>query len=854
MTMRTRFPSQSRVRLICAMTLACADVARADSGVGVDTWLANAYSADAGAVTIGADWRGTSWLSPLQRRSPSGNLYLCPAQSPRTTPNGEWTHDGIVELGAVSLHGGAESSLWNRYVDWDSGLVLGLLDLRFARADDGAYANLRASRISDDDAYFQALFGRAGSYKVRAFVRKLPNVLADQVRSIWDGVGSDRLTLVEGLEAAASSSEEVAAVSQAAPNRRLSVTRTRQGLAYSVWLDPRWTAYADLSHEEREGARPFGGPFFFNFPFPDNGGVLETLRPVDDSTLNFNGGLRFAGALWRMDVGYSGSLYRDRHTRYTYEMPFALTPVLPGAQSAPLTTGQFATEPDNDYHNLRIALTRRIPLNGELSLSASLGRMSQNDRLIAPIDCQGVFGIGVDGSLEPGAQNPLLFDCAQWNSSAALSRERAGMRIDTSLFDARVIVQPHSSMTARAGLRFNREDYRNTYLAYNPINGAYGYVAENGAQGSVVPGEIGFWYPGAGASNLTRIRSLALDRQSIEANLGVDWKPAEDNTFGFEIALLRAEPTHRERRQVDDRRLKISWVNRALDWLTLRANVSHLRRSGDRYIADPYEFTFSSSLPGFVAPLGGVPAHTVDVLRKYDLGNRDEYRYNLMATLIPHEDMTVTASLRGNLNDYDAVLGRQRYDTLGATLQWEWQPAPQTRASAYLGYDRSTLALANVNDLSVGPDPAFGGSTYPLESLWSAEDRQRNRSAGATFQQDFARLRFDADWSWLDARGITAYGFATPAALAYFGDGVSVPGNVFPPLRYRVNSLVLGLTMPLGERISLRLFDSFARGDIRDWHYDGLDTQRVLDHRVYSDGGPRDYRANLIGLLLSVRL
>jgi hypothetical protein len=480
--------------------------------------------------------------------------------------------------------------------------------------------------------------------------------------------------------------------------------------------------------------------------------------------------------------------------------------------------------------------------------------MTQNDRLIAPIDCQGVFGIGLGGSLEAGAGNPLLFDCAQWNSPASLSRERAGMRIDTGMFDARVVVQPHSRLTARAGLRFNREDYRSTYLAYNPLNGAYGYVAENGAQGSVVPGEIGFWYPGAGASNLTRTRSLALDRQTLETNLGADWRPDDDNTFGFEIVLQRSEPTHRERQQVDDRRFKLSWVNRTLDWLTLRANVSYLRRSGDRYIADPYEFIYSSSLPGFVEPLGGVPAHTVDALRKYDLGSRKEHRFNLMATMIPQEDMTISASLRGNLNDYDAVLGRQRYDTLGATLQWEWQPAPQTRASAYLGLDRSTLGLANVNDLSVGPDPTLGGSTYPFESRWSAEDRQRNRSAGAGFRHDFGRLRFDADWNWLDARGVTAYDFATPAALAYFGDGTSVPGNAFPPMSYRVNSLALGISVPLGERLGLRVFDIFARGRIHDWHYEGLDTERVFDHRVYSDGGPLDYRANLVGLLLSVQL
>ena len=443
--MRARTLSKTRLRVLCVLALTGSGAALADSGVGVDSWRANKLDPQAGAGKVERDLRGTSWLSPAQRRSPTGNLYLCPAAPPEVRDNGDWIHYGSIEFGALSLGGDSDNALWNRYVDWHSGLILGLLDLHFERPADGSYARVRASRISDDDAYYQAVFGRAGSYKVQAFLRDMPNVLADHVRSIWNGVGSNRLTLADGLVAGASSSADVAAVAQAATGRRLSVTRSKQGLGFSAWLDPRWTAYANLSHEQREGARPFGGTFFFNFPFPNNGGVLETLRPVDDSTLNINGGLRFAGPVWRMDFGYSGSLFRDRYTRFTYETPFGLSPVLGGAISAPLTSGQFATEPDNDYHNLRVTLTRRIPMNGELSLTGSVGRMTQNDRLIAPVDCQGVFGIGQNGSLELGPQNPFLFDCAQWNSSAALSRERAGLRIDTGLFDARAVIQPHST-------------------------------------------------------------------------------------------------------------------------------------------------------------------------------------------------------------------------------------------------------------------------------------------------------------------------------------------------------------------------------------------------------------------------
>jgi len=187
-----------------------------------------------------------------------------------------------------------------------------------------------------------------------------------------------------------------------------------------MFLTPEWTAYANLTDEERKGARPYGGAFFFNYPLHDNGGILETTKPIDDSTINLNGGFRYAGNVWRMDFGYQGSFYRDRYRSYTFDSPFALSPVVGnGATSAPLHVGQMSMEPDNDYHNLRATFTRKIPLNGELSLTASGGRMSQDDALIAPINCSGVFGIDLDGS-GLGPQNPYLFDCAKWNTPAAL--------------------------------------------------------------------------------------------------------------------------------------------------------------------------------------------------------------------------------------------------------------------------------------------------------------------------------------------------------------------------------------------------------------------------------------------------
>ncbi len=825
----------------------------ADTGVGVDTWRANKLDPTAGAAAQDNDARGTSWLTDGVHRSPSGNLYMCPAEPPEVAAHDDWISYGTLEVGAVATGGDDDNALWNRYVHWDSGLVLGLLDYTWERPDDGTYANARASRISDDDQYYQAVFGRAGSYKIEAFLRDVPNVLTNTARPIWNGVGTNNLTLPASLTPGGSTPAQVAAVSAATPEGTLSVKRDKQGLGFSMFLTPQWTAYANLTDEERKGARPYGGTFFFNYPLQNNGGVLETTKPIDDSTMNLNGGFRYAGDVWRMDFGYEGSFYRDRYRSYTFESPFAISPVLGGgATSAPLYVGQMSMEPDNDYHNLRATFTRKLPWNGELSLTASGGRMSQDDALIAPINCQGVFGIDLNGS-GLGPQNPYLFDCAKWNTPAALSRQNADMRIDTTLIDGRIVLQPTSDLSVRGGLRFNREDYRNTYLAYNPLTGQYGYINENGAQGSIVPGEVGLWDPLTQASNFTQVMSIPLDMQTIDANVGADWKIGAHDTIGATYAFSRYEPSHRERSEVDDNSIKLTWVDRAIEWLTFRANYTYLKQTGDRYNYDPYAFAFSPSLPGYVAPPGGQLPFTVDALRKYDLSDRDENKVDLMATLLARDDMTFTASVRGDWNDYDAVLGRKGYDTIGVALQWEWQPSPLTNASVYYGFDRSTLDMANVNDIESGSDPTLGGQTYPLDGRWWATDKEKNHNAGAMLMQQFGRVKLDASWNYIYSHGITSYTFATPAALAYFTDGF-LDVNAFPAMNYRVNGLTIGLTIPVARRVSLRVFDYYERGHIDDWHYLGFAAGQVIDHRVYTDGGPQSYSANLVGLFLNIDL
>ena len=826
-----------------------------DSGVGVDTWRANKLDPTGGQATEALDPNGTSWLEPGQHRSPTGNLYGTPPDEPHPEHLSVWLIYGTFDVGYLHTSG-AKTALYDRYARWPTDGPAFDFDINAERPSDGSYAEVRGSRISAEDQYYQAVYGKAGSFKVEAFVRDMPNLLSTDARSIFNGVGTNNLTLAGGLVPGGSTPTQVAAVSAAAPVTSLGIERNKQGIALSAYLTPKWTVYLNASDEERRGDRPYGGPFFFNFQ-AIGGAIEETVKPIDDNTVNITAGARYAGSEWRFDIGYSGSVYRDRYLAYTFQQPFALgPPFLAGGTTAPISQGQMSMEPDNEYHNLHAAATHTLPLNGEASLTAGAGEMRQNDSLIAPTNCQGVFGISTNGTFDVGPSNPQLFPCDQWNTTAALSQQTANMLIVTNLLQGSIVLQPTGAVSVRAGAKYYREDYRNQYVMYNPQNGDHGYVAENGAQAGIAPGDPGFWnavtYPNA---TDTQVESIPYSWRNIEAFAGADWKFAPHDSLGLTYTHDHYDPAHREVSYVDDNTVKLNWTDKNLNWLTLRFNYTYLKQSGSVYNSDPYAFAFFQNLPGFVPADATITAWTVDAQRKYDISDRNEHKIDLMATLMPRPDMTLTASVRGDWNQYPTEIGRQGYNSMASTLQWEWQFQALSSLSMWVGYDRSSMHLSNINDAAFDtPDDTLGGTTYPLVNRWWASDKQRNWSGGASLTHHFGPARLDFDWNYLSSRGITAYSYASPGALTYGDDTVAQSGSQFPAMTYVVNSLAMSFTVPLSDRASLRLYDYYEHGQISDWHYAGFGNTLVYGSRAYTDAGPQGYNTNVVGLFVNVKL
>ncbi|WP_266182597.1 MtrB/PioB family outer membrane beta-barrel protein [Dyella humicola] len=812
-----------------------------------------------------ADPDGMSLLHAGMLRTPTGNLYPYPPMVNAGKPvgQGDWLYNGEIEFGYLHVGGDSNAEYFRQYADWRSGPVLGLLALNFWSPKTGEYVEFRGNHLSADDQFYRLRAGQYGSYRIEAFYRDMPHTVSTNAYPIWNGVGSTNLTLPPSLVPGGSTPAQVAAVSAATPEHNIGLKRTREGLSYEGAVYQNWIASVGITNEKRTGTRLWGGSMFFNYPFPDNGGILETVRPIDFRTTDVNLSLRNVGRVWHFLATYNGSFFRNHKDHLDFQSPFALSNVVGVPQVANITTGQFSLEPNNDYHNVRLDLSRELKWNGQLTVAGAWGTMRQNDALLPPTNCTGTGGVYIS----PTAN--YTFPCANWNTTAALSEPSANARIDTGLLDARATFHPTQALGWHAGLRWYREDDKTRYLAYNPLTGQYGFISENGSQGTVVPGQTGFFDPNNPlyASNSTPVRNVPVSYTDAVLELGGDWQLSHKTSLGVTYTYDRNEPKYRERNRVDDQRIKFAWVSRDVVGATIRLSWEYARRDGDQYNFDPYLPFYSQSLPGFVTPAVGLPAYTVADMRMYDLSNRTESKARLIITHPLGESATISATFYGNRDNYDALIGRQNTSTTGATLQWDWQPSPRTTLNGYLGVEGSRMGIANVNDAdsvdngkiygSLGQsNPNLGGPFYPYANQWWEYDSETNRNAGLTFSHDFGRVRADLSYNYTGSFGHVGYNYATIGALAFRdAAGVAAASNGFPDDKYSTNTLDMGLSFHVTSNVGVRLYGRYETGAFSDWHYLGLNNTLVYDHRLYTDkGGQLHYNASLVGVMLNLKL
>jgi hypothetical protein len=735
-TLTTRRHRPLAVLVGLALAQWAAGPARADSGAGVDTSLANALNPTGQNNTRPKDPDGLG--AAEHSRSPTGFMYPYPWDYP--TPNktdSGWLLNANVEFGGLAVRGDRNFAKFREYKDLRSGFYVNNFSLQAEKPADAFYVEVLGGGLQRDDQFVGVTTGRYNAWKLKTFYNETPHVFTSNYRNLWSGTGTGTLTLIRPLVAGPpapatvlSTEAAVRAAVESAPDSTLSLIRKKGGARLDVMLPGDWKAYASYTNERREGSRPFG----MIFGGGGGAGSMEVPESINYNTHDFLAGAQWGNARTQLNLQASASMFRNHLDSQTIENAWFVAPAN-GLASYP--NGQFAGYPDNNAYTLKAEFAYAMPEFARSRFTAVLLNTTtrQDDKLIASVP-QGQ-GTAVVNGVAGG----------NWNSVDSLSRDHSDARIDSRLVDLGFALVPLEGLDVKAKLRHYQTKNDTEYFACNPLTGQWGRLINNGSA-AVIAGPattadnpVGTTAAGYDAArcNLAAVQALGLlpangnttirntpyAYKQTNASLGADYRLTMRQSMNLSVERENFDREHRERDKTWEDRIKLGYVNRDVFGGTVRMSVEQAKKRGSTYNPDPYEEFYSASLAGIDPATGRyrVPTaigtnvtswiHVQPLHRKFDLADRDITVFNLRFNYAIREDLDFGLALQLKDTKYpNSEYGRKgKWQQNSINADVNWQPSPELNVYGFL-----TLQNGQINQAGIQTNGCVIGNTYYYKS------------------------------------------------------------------------------------------------------------------------------------------
>lgn len=653
-------------------------------------------------------------------RTPTGRFYDIPLAPVELESIGRsesgWRSFGFVEFGAIGVDGEHRSQGFRAYKDLESGPVIQSFGAYAEQPDRARYVETVGGNVGQSDQFYGLRLGRYNDWKLDLYYNEIPHVYTTTYRSLWSGVGTERLTLDQGLPPGGSANaaatrvnvQNALAVTEAS---ELGVTRKKAGLRLETNLSDSWKVHASLSEERRQGARPFGAVF-------GGGGSIANIEipeSIDYTTRDFAAGAQYRDDVNRFNVQASASIFRNNVDAMTFDNPlFAAPNGTTGLTANGFTHGRFDLAPGNEHYHLKGEYGRSIPgfHKANFTATAAFGTMRQNDPLIPPSPYALTGGT---------AQGVPLTD--NWNTTAALGRPSAEARIDTRLADLTLALKPTDALALKGNLRYYETRNRTEYQACNPLTGQWGrllldgsavsFAAANTMAGVNPPGTTATAYNAAGC-NLDAVRALNLvpaagnivigsvpfDYQQANAGVSADYRLDKASSVNAALERETFRREHREREETWEDRLKLGYVNRgAIDGM-LRISAEHARRRGSEFETRPYDAYLSAGF-GPLPTTTGVDMRSwlyqVSDLQKLDVADRDQSIVNARVNYLLNPSLEGAVTLQWKDARYPAEVGRTGQHEQGSlAFDFDYKAGPNLVLYGFYAHQAATMEQRGV--------------------------------------------------------------------------------------------------------------------------------------------------------------
>jgi MtrB/PioB family decaheme-associated outer membrane protein len=751
------------------------------------------------------------------RRLCVGLALLGALASRRDAVHAEEPADPVVTQGWFTLGGGSvsglnESSKFQEYREIPNGFFLPSLE--FGLAHKGWTFDIQAIDLREDDQRVVITMGKPGTYRLVLGYDQTPKWFSNTAATLFAHSTGGRYlfpaTIRQQLQSAAPPSQigpllqSSLAAAQPFPDLRY-----RRDKAFGT-LD--WTApvkglslRAAFDQEQRHGTHP--QTLATNFSVgPD---VTEFAGRTEFTTRTARLGLDYARSIFWVGAEVAWSQFRnglsspagsgvtlqdayvvDNPLRATDGTPTVADPAAPNNRAA--SRFLLSAPPDTQSTWINLNAGVKVASWGRLSVLYSFGRNEQ-DEIFLPFT--------LNSAIVP--LTPLV---VLEGGASGTPATRYDGSIDLTRWDA----------------RFDGHPVR--WLSFQVFGHSYEY--DNKTPDYVMPDYVSTDVALAGVAAEAEPRAYTTTRYGAS----VTFRPAAGLALGVSG---ERESWERRLRPVPNTDEDIFGVH--IDWEPAPwGRIRLAYREGDR-TDDTYEKEDPTVEPGG--------------FREFDLANRKQKRYDLLANFTPLDRFSIGVQLNAIDDDYpDTSLGRTRDKSTGWAVDFSVDAGRSVVVSGNYGKDHfewdllSRYRVPSTPPLPPVEDPANDWSTFP-------DDTVTSYGVGVNAPLIVDRLFLDARVAVADSRG------RQPAVFAAGGAAQS-DGTAFPDVTDKLETLDAALRWAVRKNLSVSLAltheswdaTNFQRDVVQPW-MGALDPS--TSESVYLGMRIPNYDVNWIRVLLS---
>lgn len=780
-------------------------------------------------------------------------LLILPAYS---FAEDEATLSGSVSVTARSMDGEDESWKFQEYMDIRN--TSGDVSLDNEKGD--FYLEFRVKDIGESDSNTKVRLGRYGKYRIEFINDNIIHRFANDAKLIYSGKGTDTLTAddtmqstLAGLSATTTSTNTVppqaaalASYMNSASVTDLELTRKSTKVNVDVTAFSPLKFRVEAGEESRNGTRPFGMTFngFSN--------VVEIPEPISYNTDQLKVMVEYIRKQAYLSGTYYLSTFKNNIDTITVDN---LIKTEGGDTNAAGGGSHGRTDlyPDNRYQNTSLTGSVNLPLKSRLAATASWGKMKQNDDFI-PYTANTAT---TNAELATYCTSQLASD------PACLPKNSLDGEVDTTLYNAFFTSRPLSFMSLKARYRQYKYDNKTEEIVFP------GYVQYDGAWRASIQ-----LYGTTGGTDATQIENLptSYKKTTKALDLGFDVATATTLTLGYTSDKM--ERTHREVGDQDETTYKTSIDTSAIDWLSLRASYEKTKREGDYNYMAPFEGELTT-----VSDSGLIRTAQLPWLRKYDEADRDRNRAQLIATVSPADDLTLTGTYIQGKDDFgDSPFGLAEDNHQIYSLDADYTVSKTFNLYGFYSHEKfdskqkgrqwnpcnpatDTATTTSCTGTSEGADPYYTQMTEDSYSNWSTENEDSVNTYGIGLKVAVIPSKLDLDLAYSYSKSDGKVKLAS-AAETNTGTATNEDLNNFTPVDFTEADDTKRQTLDAKAKYSFTENLSFAVGymwekfDISDFNLDGF--SNVPINTVASTGIwatqsialmgtlPKDYEASII--------